>query len=450
MDSEDSGIYFSSADGGIEQILTDESFEDSLVFNLLFESRLVMPDIFFFNNKFLIRHLEGGGDDALFLMALAKGDIVPAFRYPDDYSLTKALQSISFDATLGIESKNYDSTAPEILAMRFDNAYLASGGPRGEGPARIVWPNDMGTLFGNAIERVILNDDPPIADERLSQYWNAMRAWRHDSIEVSRRETAALGGSGVRRAQMWNAVGWAEGWLDKGQSFPKPYTMIEAAARVGGPEMEARARLFVDVVNITYERNQADEFKVRHNVPGALYQSSPFVIGEVGGQAQNAVVASFSIDVSVPSAKALLAAGSANLLAIKAELEQDFSNRRKEWAALPTTTTEENLRAAALKYAEELTRWAHGTARPTRLSFFLTRGKRILNGVAGLAGTGTAQAAGLPTSLSIVSGLISIGATEAITTTLEVLADRRLSVPTYTDSLSFSTRNSAPEVNIPT
>jgi hypothetical protein len=117
-------------------------------------------------------------------------------------------------------------------------------------------------------------------------------------------------------------------------------------------------------------------------------------------------------------------------------------------AAIPTTTTEENLRAAALKYAEELTLRAHGTARPTRLSFFLTRGKRILNGVAGLAGTGTAQAAGLPTSLSIVSGLISIGATEAITTTLEVLTDRRLSVPTYTDTLRFST-NSAPEVNIP-
>ncbi|GLY06748.1 MULTISPECIES: hypothetical protein [Actinoplanes] len=424
------GIYFSSSDDTIEHEITDRAFDDSLVFNLLFEPSLTVTDVFFFNNRHLIRHIEQGGDDGLFLRAVGAGRIVPAFRYASDHSFRDALASIvSTDRARDIQEEKYTTTSPPVLAMRLDEAYRRNGNP-----ARRVWPDDMGTLFGVEIERV-LRDDEPRVDEALAARWHDIRRWRHESTGLSRAATARLGGTGVRRHEMWNAVGRSEGWLDDGHSFALPSDLVDAAHRAGGPELRANAQLFVDAVNITYERFQAHHFGARHNIPSALMANAEVVVGNLDVPTA-APAAGFSMDLRLPETGALLAAGGADLLAVAAEKGGEYFRRRDEWSAYPSARTEEQLRAAVTAYADDLLTWSRGRQRPARFSTFLHRINPITAHVAGGVGTIAGNALGLPPEYAIVSGLVTATATHGLTTAFEILGGRRRRVSTGARTLT--------------
>ena len=74
--------YFASSDGA--SIIRSRQREDetSLFYNILFgSSKLVMPDVFFFNCPPLLEHLDlTPGRMPFFTQALQKNLIVPAFR----------------------------------------------------------------------------------------------------------------------------------------------------------------------------------------------------------------------------------------------------------------------------------------------------------------------------------------------------------------------------------
>ena len=72
---------FSAADAAIAPFLTEFDFERSLVFNILFQDRLLLHEAYFFGSNFIAKHIKNSKfPTSLFEEASKNGIIVPAFR----------------------------------------------------------------------------------------------------------------------------------------------------------------------------------------------------------------------------------------------------------------------------------------------------------------------------------------------------------------------------------
>ena len=216
-------VYFASADGGIEHSINQKQFDQSLVYNLLFEpAGLVVPDIFFYNCRFLINHIEHTGR-SLFESALSNGLVIPAFRSAETETFRGALKEIGTQAVLGIEKGQYRTT-PERLASRLDQSYRLARGSF----TRIVWPDNMGGAFAVLVSDVLRQESPQVQSEVLTRLWADSEPWRIGCLSEAERLTSMGGGSGIRRAEIWNAVGRQLGVLGRDRTFDKPRDLVFA------------------------------------------------------------------------------------------------------------------------------------------------------------------------------------------------------------------------------
>jgi len=200
--------YFSASHGGIEHSIAREPklFFNSLVYNLLFEEGgLVIPDIFFFNCEPLIRHVASAGGKKWPLLgrAIGEGLSIPAFRLPKIETFNTALTEIGVNKILGMEFEQYTkySTTPRAFAGILDS--FASGSRA----QYMTWPEDMGSRFASFVRRVFENPLADSATEKHIDMSNALEGWRDTCLIEAQRLTAAKGGTGIRRAEIWNALG---------------------------------------------------------------------------------------------------------------------------------------------------------------------------------------------------------------------------------------------------
>src|SRR5262249_21723882 len=163
-------------------------------------------------------------------------------------------QDIGNQAVLGIEESQYRTT-PEQLAERLDRSYLSPRGPA----RRIVWPENMGGAFAGLVTVVLQRQDLPFADEYLSNLWKHSEPWRIECLSDAERLTGQKGGTGIRRAEIWNAAGRLLGVLGADREFDKPRDLVAIAASEL-PHLKDEVLHFVNVVNICYERSQAVKF----------------------------------------------------------------------------------------------------------------------------------------------------------------------------------------------
>jgi hypothetical protein len=433
------GLYFSSSDGGIEHSITQVEFDRSLVYNLLFEpTGLVVPDVFFFNCPFLIDHIESTGR-SLFESALSRGLVIPAFRAVETTSFRESLEELGIQAVLGIEDSQYRTT-PERLARRLDRVYLASR----EEPRKIVWPADMGGAFGRLVTAVLQQGDLPSANEYLRQLWKDTESWRIECLPRAERLTALTGGTGIRRGEIWNAVGQLLGTLDQDGKFDKPRDLVASV-----PEksyLKAQVEHFVNVVNICYQRNQALRFGAIHNIPSSLSRDAAPVVPGFDIFTSVNPAHSFAMEVMLPAASTLLRADTRELMAVReSDPGAGYFERRWAWAGHPSTDTEEELREAIRQYANALTEMARGPQKKTLLGFASQRGRNVIDSAVGAAVTLGTSRLGIPAEFSIVSGIGSAFASDMIVSTLQVLRDG----PYIPKERFVVEAESAPEVNLP-
>ena len=79
---EKTDVYFSVADGQVTVLAEEEGFTKALVHAALVDSRLVVPDVFFFNSPGLYQHTCLRSDKSLLETAMEAGLVIPALRTP--------------------------------------------------------------------------------------------------------------------------------------------------------------------------------------------------------------------------------------------------------------------------------------------------------------------------------------------------------------------------------
>lgn len=351
-------LYFSAADGGMEHSINQEQFDKSLLYNLLFEDQgLLIPDVFFFNCVYLRKFADEPG--SLFLRALREGLVIPAFRNGESGSFQEALAEIGGTRVLGIE-ETWDA---DKFARKLDGQFLH---PRARSKLR-VWPADLGGSFTTLVEDVLRQSDPQLRDEYQAQLWRGSERWRTECLEDARRLTATKAGSGIRRAEIWNAVGIAEHVRRAGEKFDRPYELVNAITEeVGNREAQA-VKFFIELVNAVYQRSQASRFKVQLNVPQPLTKNLNLAIpGELGksSTASPSVVEHQTI-VRVPAPEALSAARSSELLAVHDSDEgREYFGARIDWVANPhDLQLRDALDSKAQEYADKLLQVANASKR---------------------------------------------------------------------------------------
>ncbi len=433
------GLYFSSSDGGIEHSINQVEFDRSLVYNLLFEpTGLVIPDIFFFNCRFLIDHVESTGR-SLFESALRRGLVIPAFRSYDTTSFQESLREIGSQAVLGIEESQY-STTPERFARRLDRVYLSSN----REAKRIVWPDNMGGAFGELVCAVLQQSEFPSENLQLIQLWRDSESWRIECLPRAERLTALQGGTGIRRAEIWNAVGHLLDTLGQDRKFDKPRDLV--ASVPGGSYLQAQVDQFVNVVNICYERSQALKFGATHNIPSAVSRDAEPVVPGLGILTPTEPSHSFIMEVMLPAAPTLLRADTNELIALReSDPGAGYFERRSAWAESPSTDTEQELRQAIHQYADVLIEKARGAQKKTILGFASQRGRKVIDSAIGAAVTLGTSRLGIPTEFSIISGIGSAFASDVIISTLDIVKEGPY-VPRDSHIVKVKP---APEINLP-
>ena len=440
-------LYFSAVDGGIEHSIREKEFMRSLVYNLLLEpDGLLITDVFFFNCVHLIKLAERRRY-SLFTRALEKGLVVPAFRYPDTSSFSKALSDIGGLSVLGIEEKQFQDS-PQDLAEWLDDCY----GKANQKPP-LIWPAEMGVAFGERVQSVFLNDAPAGVDSRIQEMWSKIRNLREASLEDARDVTRRLAGGGIRRAEIFNALGWNLGLLDRGEVYPKPRDLL-ADARRKGRTVASQAKLLIDVVNVCYQRSQTDRFNdhedsnysVLLNVPAPLVKGATVVLPElnVSGPMGDVAPEVFERTVRMPTVETLLRADSRNLIAIReGEKALEYFDRRREWVAKPSEANRERLADALDAYVEKITDFASGPQQEARVSILQKAAVGTLIAAASQTTSFMMEQGGLSAHSRLI-GSIGVGAGVSVLTVLT----RRPYVPKTRYNVRVESTSVLPEMNI--
>ena len=365
IDASHNGWYFSPADGGIAHSINAKSFRDGLIFHLLFEpAPLVIMDASFFNCRYLVEHLERSRYP-LFLRALEAGLVIPAFRSSSTETFLQCLNDIGGLRILGIEHSWYKSS-PSELATRLDRSFDAS---KGSGP--IVWPENMGGAFGDLARRIFIEQgELATEDPMLAAMWHRTEPFRTECLEEAQRVTRQLGGSGIRRAEILNAVGRKLNLLPAGGSFDMVRDLLTSVKQTDGLRplpLYRDIEFFVDVVNLCYQRSQADKFGCGHNIPGALVHHIVPLLPATRIEVDKKI-ATFQTIVRLPSFSTLEKADSRDLVAIRgSDPAMQYFHARWAWAEKPSVDREGSLEEAVHEYARILREAAKGPQKSTMI-----------------------------------------------------------------------------------
>ncbi|MFG3026211.1 hypothetical protein ACGFZQ_48330 [Streptomyces sp. NPDC048254] len=287
--------------------------------------------------------------------------------------------------------------------------------PKEGRPAR--WRENLGGHFEQLMDRVFLDSGQGINDDATRQMWKDIEEWRVAGLAGAKELTVEQGGTGLRRAEIWNAIGHHLELISRHDAYHKPIDFIEDVARNFGPEVGARASFLADVVNLCYQQNQAsgllrDNRSAEPNVPRTLSRAGRAVIREIdpagSWQTPDQV---FQHTVKVPKARTLLNADCQELLAVRDSTKgASYRHFRDNWVRQPNDDNAEQLRVAIDKYAKEIRSKALGVQEETKVVLVKDSVKIGIGGGVGAAITHLAPILEAHPDYALVGVLSGVGA----------------------------------------
>jgi hypothetical protein len=352
-------IYFSSADPGIEHSTNQKGFLNSLTHHLLFEPNgLVLPDSFIFDSSLLVAHLQTG-PYPLFCRALSQGFITLAFRSERETTFAQSAEALDKAGILGMSMRR---EAAASLVRQLDKDLRSK-------KARIeVWPEGIGESFSVMLRELFAQSTLDTEDAHLNKIWRQLEDWRTVCVDKAEDVTRKRGGSGLRRAEMWNVIGWELGILPRDDTYARPGALIDSVKTTRNRQLLEQTVLFVDIVNTCYQRNQSARLAALHNIPPPLARGAAAALGRHWRHEAGAGDARlFDYTFTAPSAEALLKGDTSSILDVREGNEgRSYFNSREEWTLNPCEDTEHQLVSAASSYVATLNRFAKGPQREVR------------------------------------------------------------------------------------
>lgn len=189
---------FSVADRQMEGILGQQQFDRSLVMGVLFQSYILVPDIFFFISSLLRSHFNEH-PTSLFEKALQSGIILPSFRNPGCFSFEDALDVIV--------EQNIRGLLPDArqIAVRLDQGIEKASKFR-----HLHWPADrlVAGRYMTLVRTCLTAEEPPWTGDDgefdvLQNVWQKGAMWRESCLEQAISES----GGGLMRGKYMECIG---------------------------------------------------------------------------------------------------------------------------------------------------------------------------------------------------------------------------------------------------
>ena len=202
--------YLSAADrqteAFVERNRRQSSFEASLLQNVLFESAVLIPDVFYFISSGLADHIANraqGNMSSLLEAGVAAGAVIPAFRDPGITNFKESYELIKAQDIRGL----LEEDACRKIARNLD---LAVQDGQEAGRYRYTsWPSiSVGAMFERRLKdffQPITSDAPPIDNPAILELWDRTQHWRRECLDEARAIGAA--GTGFKRGDYMAAIG---------------------------------------------------------------------------------------------------------------------------------------------------------------------------------------------------------------------------------------------------
>ena len=281
--------FFAAADVTVAELIGERGFDRSLVHNLLFGSRLVVDEPFFFNSSLLLKHVEGNRGRSFFEAAARAGLVSPAMRVSGERDLKRSLRRMRETYAHGFLPNELDERHRSIIRAvhegleKVDCTYPVEG-------------LHAGSTYETAMATHFLTDAPPPGVSL--EDWLAMQEWRA-LIPEACRETVARGQQGLQRAELVRSISRALHIAPDIGLLPLE-TLI---SQCGSPRREQSLRAFWLRMNQIHWVNSANAFSSSPNLPGYEVSANDRAAAPRGPGSHGSL---FLHSVGLPSVDALL------------------------------------------------------------------------------------------------------------------------------------------------
>jgi hypothetical protein len=351
-------VYFSMADRQLEYFLRADpcAFDRSLIWNLLFHDRILIPDIFLFISGGLKQHVLPSNSVTLFEEGIKRGLIIPCFRDASSKSFGDALGKIKEQRIQGLRDK------PDEVARRLDRSRSSDFAPS-------YWPlHDVSQKFEERAVTYLQQDAPPLADQWQSEWpldavtiWEKTRELRFDVLNEARNVPHSEPTVGLRRGDFMNAIGqYAR--CPKGtiiNDFEQILTLKHLS-----PDEQMLLNVFSKWVTEIYQYNQAVEFGTMPDFAGCDPYSLMVIEGLSATQTSASIpsaapnltsgIGTLQVDALLPPFEKLALMNPKTMLDVR-EHGQDYWLALEEWRAKPTEENSNKVRDTLRTYCRAIT-----------------------------------------------------------------------------------------------
>ena len=255
-------VYFSAADGRVTTLAREEGFARALIHAALIDSRLIIPDIFFFNSPGLKDHVLSDTGLSVLEVAVEQGLVVPALRAEAD-TFEDIARQMATNRIVGL-------IAPEALravAKRLDDA-------RKRGHVEwAAWPDALGESYNMLLTKILQVQEPPAfgGDTVDTDIWRLTHRLRFDAIENARTYRRSQGGTDVRRGEIITEAGRILGVLGPAEEITDLNIVLSRLSSQGPARQPwyAAADMFFEWLDELYRFNQADRMNIQPTATNA-------------------------------------------------------------------------------------------------------------------------------------------------------------------------------------
>ncbi|WP_261567644.1 hypothetical protein [Frankia gtarii] len=386
----------------MEEFIDQDRFEQGLLWAILFQPQILVPDIFLFISNRLQWHVSGNGK-SLFEAGVQAGLIIPSFRDPETSSFIHALTTIEDQGILGLMPHEVNRR----LAHRLDRA------SRSMNFQCTHWPTSrlLAQSYEEKLSGILLPDDLPLSalgldeeeQESIQEVWREARPWRHDAFGEAVRSSPG----GVRRGALMSAIGRSVGLTGPLHDIRE---IFRAVADAGYTRNRLSAiRGVCRLMNDCYLYNLASEHQNDMDFP-QLDAWARLVLAATGADrtdTPHSTWPTFEHTVRMPSPASLLALDPRELIAVRSDVYLDYDAALVEWQAEPVPINESRLRLALDSYSSAIRSACHAShSQEMSVTYGSSVGRHGKLGVATLAAATSAAASALELEVESLSAKV--------------------------------------------